>query len=207
MAMGVGRLQRAAMLGVSQKLKYTALEGRVLYWKYMAAGLIETHERLELGNKPLETHHAGKVLETYQTLGSDGEYLEVRFGYDSFTKRKCQEISWKSFSATTIRGDRWATHEYTIARPEQLDSSSPGPQRVVESHSVYVRELMGKRKRKLRGKLRRVQPVWGEESDVLHANQPHLLTPLKIPSPPISLHRCRGLARGASHMIEAFALD
>ena len=61
MAMGVGRLQRAAMLGVSQKLKYTALEGRVLYWKYMAAGLIETHERLELGNKPLETHHAGKV--------------------------------------------------------------------------------------------------------------------------------------------------
>jgi hypothetical protein len=59
--MGIGMLQRAALLGVSQKLEYKALEGNVLRWRYMAAGFVETEEELAIGSQPLETAKAGRV--------------------------------------------------------------------------------------------------------------------------------------------------
>ena len=38
-ATGLGWLARSAMLNATQKIRYTALEGEVLKWKYTAAGL------------------------------------------------------------------------------------------------------------------------------------------------------------------------
>jgi hypothetical protein len=109
-----------------------------------------------------------QVLETYQTLSADGDLLEIRFGYESVSKRDKQQIAWKSFSSTVIRGDQWATREYTIARPARFGSASPGPQLVVESHSAYVREREGRRRRrKLRHRLPPVQPVWESEEPQL----------------------------------------
>lgn len=59
--MGVGMLQRAAMLGVSQQLEYKALDGNVLRWRYVAAGFIEADEELAIGSQPLQTVQAGRV--------------------------------------------------------------------------------------------------------------------------------------------------
>jgi len=73
------------------------------------------------------------------------------------------------------RGHWWATREFTIARPANVGSPTPGAQRVIESESIYARE--GKRKRKLRGQLPRVQPVWGD-ADAASYCRPRPLTPV-----------------------------
>lgn len=111
-------------------------------------------------------------MEMYQTLSPGGEFLEIRFGYESTAKRQQREIAWKGFSSTVIRGDRWATREYTVARPAGVGSASPGPQLVVESHSAYVREREGRRRRKLRHRLTPVQPVWGSEETQFRPRPP-----------------------------------
>lgn len=158
-AMGVGLIQRSAMLAVAQRLEYRKLYSNVLHWRYSAAGFVEIDAHLALGGDPLQSSQGGTFLETYQTVGTAGEYLEVRFGYASAAKRRAHEIGWKCFSSTIIDRDCWTTREFTIARPQSLGAQEPGPQLVVESESGYEFEA-GRRRRKLRCRLPPVQPVW-----------------------------------------------